>query len=605
MRKKAFLSIVLVVLLILAIPLQNVFSTEPVEPAATAIQPEQPKMDAALEAAVREALGVETEEELNQQDWERLTGLDASGRGIENLSGLEQAVNLTELNLADNRLTDEAVPVLTQLKKLQKLDISNNQIQSLSGFDVLTALTELDVSGNDLTSLVPIKTLEGIQTLYAENNCLDVTASPNKEILALIPSVQAAQQRTASAAAVSIQDAGLAAAIRDELGLASSVTITQSHLEKLTELDAFDRSISSLAGLEKAVNLKRINLSGNWISDLTPLKSLSNLTSVDVSRNLIQSGDAVVKALAEKGVAVNSSNQRAVVTDTTTVSIPDEQLAAAIREALNLSSGQAVTRAALSKLTTLAPLNAPVTDLTGLEYAVNLETLALPRGDIQDLTPLKGLTRLWSVDLSENSIDDISPLKGLTQLKAVLIQSNYLNLSNGTQAKKQVDQWLADGVTVVYEPQNTTSIQVVEGSGARIDRENNYVSGIALQTDVSKINTLLDAGAGTLQVVDKNGKPVSSGKLATGMQVQALSGGKVYDTLTVVIYGDVNGDGTINISDLVQVQQYLLGSRSEDELYLMAANITSRTNPEWNDTVVNISDLVILQQVLFGKELPQ
>ena len=604
MRKRAFLSIALLALVLLATPLQHVFSTEPASLEATVSQP-VPVMETALEDAVRDAMGLDAEQEILPQQWEQLTVLDASGRGITSLAGLEKAVNLTELDLSGNRLTDQAVEILVKLQKLRKLDLSDNQIQSISGFDVLTSLTDLDVTGNDLTTLVPIKNLSNLQTLCAENNMLDTGASPNKEIIAAVPSAQVAQQRTATAAAASIADAGLAAAIREELGLADTATITQSHLEKITELNAFDRSISSIAGLEKAINLKKINLSGNWITDLTPLKNLTKLTQLNVSRNLIKSGDTTVSALTKKGVAVDSSNQRAIVTDSTAVSVPDAQLASAIREELGLTSGQTITRAALSKLTTLAPLNTPVQNLTGLEYAVNLEVLALPRGNIQDLTPLKGLTRLWSVDLSENSIDDISPLKNLPQLKAVLIQSNFINLSSGSDARKMVDQWLSDGVTVVYEPQKSTPIQAAGGSTARIDRDNDYLSGIPLKTDVSKINSMLEAGSGTLRVVDKNGKTVTSGNLATGMKVQALANGKVYDTLTVVIYGDVNGDGNINITDLVQIQQYLFGTRDENNLYLFAANVSSRTNPSWNDDVVNISDLVILQQVLFGKELPQ
>ncbi len=394
MRKRAFLSIALLALVLLATPLQHVFSTEPASLEATVSQP-VPVMETALEDAVRDAMGLDAEQEILPQQWEQLTVLDASGRGITSLAGLEKAVNLTELDLSGNRLTDQAVEILVKLQKLRKLDLSDNQIQSISGFDVLTSLTDLDVTGNDLTTLVPIKNLSNLQTLCAENNMLDTGASPNKEIIAAVPSAQVAQQRTATAAAASITDAGLAAAIREELGLADTATITQSHLEKLTELNAFDRSISSIAGLEKAINLKKINLSGNWITDLTPLKNLTKLTQLNVSRNLIKSGDTTVSALTKKGVAVDSSNQRAIVTDSTAVSVPDAQLASAIREELGLTSGQTITRAALSKLTTLAPLNTPVQNLTGLEYAVNLEVLALPRGNIQDLTPLKGLTRLW------------------------------------------------------------------------------------------------------------------------------------------------------------------------------------------------------------------
>ena len=604
MRKRLMIAITVLVLLLLAVPLQLVFSEEAAKHGG-AVPTAAGGMDASLAAAIREELGLTGQEAISADQLQTLTRLDASGRGITSLQGLEKARNLTWLNVANNSLTDEAVPVLTQLHSLQRLDISYNQLHSLSGFDSLQALTVLDVTGNALTSLAPLKSLGGLEVLYAEENLLDLSAAPTKDVLEKIPAVYAARQSTMKADASAIADASLAEAIRAQLNLGANETITQAHLEQLTELSAFDKGITSLSGLEKAVNLRIVNLSGNWISDLSPLQNLPQLARADVSRNLIQTGDAVLSAIEKKGVTVLASNQRAVVTSTQAVSVPDAQLAAAIREALGLSAKQAITQAALSKLTVLAPLNTPVQSLTGLEYAVNLEVLALPRGAVQDLTPLKGLQRLWSVDLSENNIQDLSPLGGLPQLKAVLVQSNLLNLSSGTPAKKQVDAWRAAKITVVCDPQKSTPITAQAGSTARVDRAKGYLSGIPLKTDVSKIGGLVTAGGATLRVVDKNGNPVTAGSLATGMKVQAVVNGTVFDSLTVVIYGDVNGDGNINISDLVQVQQCLFHTRTVDDLFLEAANVTSRTNPAAQDTNVNISDLVVLQQVLFGRALPQ
>jgi hypothetical protein len=56
-------------------------------------------------------------------------------------------------------------------------------------------------------------------------------------------------------------------------------------LAKLTTLTAVSQNIKSLKGLEFAINLTKINLTDNWIKDLTPLKNLKKLTSVDFEYN--------------------------------------------------------------------------------------------------------------------------------------------------------------------------------------------------------------------------------------------------------------------------------------------------------------------------------
>jgi len=61
--------------------------------------------DPALEAAVREALGKETGD-ITAKEMAGLSELDASDRGIQDLSGLEYATNLRVLHLSKNKISD-------------------------------------------------------------------------------------------------------------------------------------------------------------------------------------------------------------------------------------------------------------------------------------------------------------------------------------------------------------------------------------------------------------------------------------------------------------------------------------------------------------------
>ena len=128
----------------------------------------------------------------------------------------------------------------------------------------------------------------------------------------------------------------------------------------------------------------------------------------------------------------------ASVTSAQTVSIADPNLRQAIEAALGKAGGATITEAEVASLTELSAPNADITDLTGLEAAVNLQRLYLGHeyvsaegrfinsNAIFDLTPLSGLTQLTLLDLVGNAISDISALAGLTNLVVLELGSNVI-----------------------------------------------------------------------------------------------------------------------------------------------------------------------------------
>ena len=68
---------------------------------------------------------------------------------------------------------------------------------------------------------------------------------------------------------VNFTDPNLRAAIEAELGKAAGDTITAVEMTELNRLVARDRNIQNLTGLQLAINLNHLSLSGNQISDLS------------------------------------------------------------------------------------------------------------------------------------------------------------------------------------------------------------------------------------------------------------------------------------------------------------------------------------------------
>ena len=111
------------------------------------------------------------------------------------------------------------------------------------------------------------------------------------------------------------------------------------------------------------------------------------------------------------------------------ITFPDPKLEAAFREYLNKPEGL-IYASDLEALTTFEddpedPRG--ISDLTGLEYCVNLVGLNLGLNKITDISVLANLTKLGWIDLWANEITDISPLAGLTNLRSLVLATNNIS----------------------------------------------------------------------------------------------------------------------------------------------------------------------------------
>jgi len=107
------------------------------------------------------------------------------------------------------------------------------------------------------------------------------------------------------------------------------------------------------------------------------------------------------------------------------VTFPDPNLEAAIREALNKPEGP-ITDEDLAGLTELDASSRGITDLSGIENCLNLQSLYLGDNRISDITPLISLTGLKSLSLSMNLITNIDPLRNLVNLENLSLGSNRI-----------------------------------------------------------------------------------------------------------------------------------------------------------------------------------
>ena len=177
------------------------------------------------------------------------------------------------------------------------------------------------------------------------------------------------------------------------------------------ELGFMDLQNEDLLVLRYMENLTELWLSGNYISDLSPLAGLTNLTSLAVGWSEIGLSDLTPLAGLTNLTMLNLGGNQ----------ISDLSPLAGLTnlEQLFLHSNQISDISPLAGLTNLEILwleDSEVSDLAPLSGLVNLTELNLDRSQVTDLSPLAELVNLQELSLTGNQISDITALANLTNL---------------------------------------------------------------------------------------------------------------------------------------------------------------------------------------------
>ena len=112
---------------------------------------------------------------------------------------------------------------------------------------------------------------------------------------------------------------------------------------------------------------------------------------------------------------------------TAVVTINDGGLRNVLEQSLGVASGAVITQLDLATLISLFAASVGISDLTGLEHAINLMRLQLLDNAISDVSALGSLESLTSLDLAGNAISDISALGSLESLTSLRLFHNTIS----------------------------------------------------------------------------------------------------------------------------------------------------------------------------------
>gem|GEM_PF-250122 len=155
---------------------------------------------------------------------------------IRDLTGIEYAKNLTELELRGNQIADLAP--LRKLSQLKRLGLADNEVTDLSPLAVMAKLQYVNVQNNRITHIGHVQQLKKLVSFNAGGNEIaDITKLKG--------------------------------------------------LKKLKELDLHQNRIRDVEPLRELDRLQQLNLGSNEIADIVPLEQLTRLKDVVLSDNRI------------------------------------------------------------------------------------------------------------------------------------------------------------------------------------------------------------------------------------------------------------------------------------------------------------------------------
>ncbi|ENZ7231905.1 leucine-rich repeat domain-containing protein, partial [Enterococcus faecium] len=394
--------------------------------------------DAALKAAVNAELNSEkidgktdraTTDPVYDLELAQMKTLVCEKKGIKNLKGLEQAANLTKLDVAYNSLDQECVQYIAPLTNLTYLAIdqskgSNTIITDISLLKNLINLESFYLSDNKVTDISVVRNMPKLNLLKLRANRV-TNFEPLKELMAsgTLKTLDAINQ--------------------DILAEKQEVTGAQVQLDPVKMIMPDGTEVSTPTNLSEGVfqdgkitlnwseNQEReisykLNGVGTYNAITANVKQLVNFTYTGVAKQEVDMPDAALKAAVN--AELNSEKINGKTDRATTDPVYDLELAQ--MKKLDKQKANITNLKGLEKATSLTSLTLhynKISDLTPLENLTQLNVLNIAvMPTLTDISPIKNLTNLTQLNLGENSITDISVIKNFTKLTVLYLNDNKI-----------------------------------------------------------------------------------------------------------------------------------------------------------------------------------
>jgi len=485
-----------------------------------------------------------------------LDRLSISNAIIENVNIIGELTGLTSISLCEGILED--ISFVKNLTNLTYLNIWDNKVTDITPVSSLTKLTTFVADYNDITDVSPLKELRELEFLSLQNNdklesvsilsglinlwMLDLdstsvteeeeqllrTALPNANICVSRATDDPIQGNPVIVDDDSweqyIEDGGIDeiievkddvlrqkivnAVINSGKTLKEENVLWRSDVYGLKYLETdIDATVKDLTGLGELVNLRDLNIRGNYeIKDFSELSKLKNLNTLMLQHTGIEDISPIKELYNLKMLVLTGCTQ---ITDFDVISYLDQLNTLDVHDCTQLTD--ITPFMGLTSLYGLHISGTGVTSLDGIDSLERLNSLSINNTAIKDIAPIYELSdRLISlgVDIDNNGTlkeicenlpllqdinmnakgkaIDLTPIKGLTKLTrlafsdATLTNIAFIGELEGLTSLSLVNDGLED-ISFVENLSELTYLNIID----------NKVSDLTPMKSLGKLKTFV------------------------------------------------------------------------------------------------------------------
>ena len=163
-----------------------------------------------------------------------------------------------------------------------------------------------------------------------------------------------------------------------------------------------------------------------------------------------------------------------------------------------------------------------------------------------------------------------------------------------TSPDDNIDNGATGGGSSSSTPSDLAPTSIITSAGYQYS--GSYLTKVSPGTTVSALKGALEgiAGNGTVSITDESGSAISTDSLV-GTGYKVVISGSTKESYTVLIYGDISGDGKINSLDLLKLQRHILKASTLSDVYLSSSDANK-------DGKINSLDLLVIQKDVLSVE---
>ena len=538
--------------------------------------------------------------QIEENDESALEVLDVSANNLESLAGVENIRSLRSLSATKNNISQ--LPDLSNLEYLERLTAYENKIEKIPKLPHSGALKYIILSNNKLNNLYELRFISSLIELDLSNNLL------KDENIDDIKNIRVSQKLKIAGNKITDIDP-----LKTSIGSVLELDISKNKINNVSVIDSRFSSNGTLVADTQRIDLILEETDEETVSiDLPQIFTAAKYfgsyfytSSEFETNNYCRLDDnKVIINLEELGNNVATVKIIGGKADQSLFSI-----VAPIQTEIQYSTEDWTNENVTATISFTNRSNVTINNNDGNNSYVFEQngTFTFEYTDEYGMDGSKEITVTW-IDKESPVITGVSNNETYYSPVTPIITDNNSDVQITLTKDGIAVEEYTNGAEIIEKGQyvlivkdvanNTTTVTFnidertedhITSETYNVDEDNNLITGIDTGITIEQFKENISS---TFEYIikDNGGEIVTddSKKVGTGWTIETIT-----ETYTIVVKGDLNGTGEIELNDLAQAQKINLGLNQPDEIKVKAADLNK-------NGLIDLNDLAKLQKIILG-----